>query len=663
MSGDSRTDFSGPAHAVNSGSGNMNITFTNPAESPAENLLESQPTARRRVAESQLRHLQQQFSRPAHINSAYDVLESRNILFLDGEPGSGRSSTARVLLCELPRGTGTYHELTTEPDEGKAPRLSVDLIGEQDRMLLDLSAANERLWNTVQAQLWDFYHVLQSKHAHLAVVLPKLRPDQLAPEFLTFRRRIAPPDQLDVIVRHLRCGGLDTRICDPPPSALLSFMETKPSMRELARLAVRILEMHAAEHEAGAFGAWCEQAVAEQTDRGPEVAELVPHVRRGPQRALLLSSALLHGARAEAVHVATAALLSATKSPVEVRPLLEHPGLDERLEKIDAVSDGAFRVRFERRGFARAVRRHFWTTRPDLREPLRSWVCQMVGLPELTDADREHLVRRFTELCLSTEDTGELIHLVNDWTDAPARNHWLRAAAHLLEQSVLSEACGGEFRHRIYEWSTQRQLSASLRHVLVEVCEKVMSVRHPEAALVRLHHLARNEQSPGIARESLLRYVTNDPEDLRLHLRLLDRLTVRSSDAHRRPDTDLFLDLTAPTRLPKPFLRSSTTRSWLTAGWAAAFVHAEPERWTACAATWISAADATSDHAIANRLFDVLVAAAETRYALLSRLYASARQHARPELSALLLRKINEAQTRRVSRDSTMPRQQEAAPS
>ncbi|MFH8491516.1 hypothetical protein [Streptomyces longisporoflavus] len=536
-------------------------------------------------------------------------------------------------------------------------------------MLFDLSAANERLWNTVQSQLWDFYASVQSKHARLAVVLPKHRTDQLAPEFLPFRRHIEPPDRIDVIIRHLRFGGLDTRICHPLPSSLLAFVETKPPMRELARLAVRIVEMRATEREGGDFAALCGQAVAEQTDRGPEVAGLVPHVRRGPQRALLITAALLHGARVEAVHTATAALLSVAKSPGEVRPLLEHPGLDERLEKIDAASDGDSRVRFERRGFARAVRRHFWTTRPDLREPLRVWVSQIVDLSELTDADRERLVRRFTELCLSTEDTEGLIHLVKDWTDAPAEtdrtratNRW-RAAAQLLEQSVSSEACGGKFRHQIYEWSTQRQLSDSLRHVLAEVCEKVMAVRHPEAALVRLHHLARRERSPGVARESLLRYVTNDPEDLRLHRRLMYRLTVSSSDIYRLPDTDLFLELTAPTKLPKPFLRSSPTRSWLTTGWAAAFDSAEREHWTACAESWISAADATEDPAISNHLFDVLVAAAGTRYAILSRLFASARERTRPALSTLLLRKINEAQTLRMSRDSTMARHQEAAPS
>ncbi|MEU7577796.1 hypothetical protein AB0B50_09375 [Streptomyces sp. NPDC041068] len=657
MSGDSRTEFSGPAGVVNSGSGNTYVSFT------ADNLLKTPPTARRRVAESQLRHLQRQFARPPHINSAYDVLESRSILFLDGAPGSGRSSAARVLLRELPHSTGTYHELTTESDEGKGPpRLSPDNIGERDRMLLDLSAADESLWNTVQAQLWDFYHAVQKKQAHLAVVLPARQQGQLAPEFLAFRKKIERPDGMDVIVRHLRCGGLDTRICDPPPPVLLSFVEKEPPMRELALLADRILTVRTAEHARGTFDAWCAQAVAAQTDRGPEVASLVPHLRKGPQRALLLASALLHGARSEAVHEATAALLSAVKAPVEVRPLLEHPGLDERLEKIDAAADKNSRVTFDRLGFAHAVRRHFWTTRPDLRTPLRTWVAAVLSRPELADTDRDNLVRRFTDLCLSTHDTEELIALVKSWTHDSARKDQLRAAAQLLERSVPSEACGGELRHQLYEWST-RQLSDSLRHVLAEVCEKVMSVRHPEAALVRLHHMARHERPPGVVREALLRYVTNDPEDLRLHRRLLYRLTVASSDSHRRPDADLFLDLTAPTRLPKPFLRSSNTRSWLTTGWASVFDRAERQRWSACADAWISAADATKDRAIADKLLDVLVGAAGSRYAILNRLYASARTHAHPDLSALLLRKISAAQATHLSQDPTMSRQQEAAPS
>ncbi|WP_055557059.1 hypothetical protein, partial [Streptomyces kanamyceticus] len=72
MTGSSHTEFSGPAGVVNTGSGHTYVTYA------AENLLKTPPMARRRVAESQLHRLQQQFSRPVHINLAYDVLESRN---------------------------------------------------------------------------------------------------------------------------------------------------------------------------------------------------------------------------------------------------------------------------------------------------------------------------------------------------------------------------------------------------------------------------------------------------------------------------------------------------------------------------------------------------------------------------------------------------------
>ncbi|MGY0487780.1 hypothetical protein [Streptomyces sp. WG-D5] len=623
-------------------------------------LLNTPPAARRRVAEIQLRRLQQQFARPVHINSAYAVLESRNILLLDGAPGSGRSTAARVLLRELPRSTGTYHELATESHSGKGPHLSPEDIGAQDRMLLDLSAADESFWSAVQAQLWDFCHAVHKNQAYLAVVLPTLRQDRLAPEFFAFRKKIERPDGMDVIVRHLRCGGLDTKICDPPPSVLLSFVQKEPPMRELALLADRILQVRAVRHERGAFVAWCEQAVAAQTDRGTEVATLVPQMRRGPQRALLLSSSLLHRARSEAVQQATADLLAVVKTPAETRPLLEQPGLDERLEKIDAAVDENFRVTFDRLGLAAAVRRHFWATRPDLRPSLRIWVAQSLTLSSLTDADRSNLVRRFTDLCLSTQDTAELVALVRHWTQDSSRNEQLRAAALLLERSVPSETCGGKLREQIYDWST-RPLSDSLRHVLTEICEKVMSVRHPEAALIRLHHMARREPSPGIAREALLRYATSDPGDLRLHRRLLYRLTAAPSGKHPSQDADLFLDLTTPTRLPKPFLRSSNTRTWLTTGWSSAFDRAEPERWETCATEWICAADATKDETIRGRLVDVLVSAACPRYSTLNRLYTVSRKHARPDLSALILRKISAAQTTRLSQEPTTPRQQEAA--
>lgn len=71
-----------------------------------EALLKAPPKTPRLVARDQLTRLRQQFARPRGINAAYDVLEAEHTVFLTGEPGSGRSSAAKVLLCELPRGRG-----------------------------------------------------------------------------------------------------------------------------------------------------------------------------------------------------------------------------------------------------------------------------------------------------------------------------------------------------------------------------------------------------------------------------------------------------------------------------------------------------------------------------------------------------------------------------
>ncbi|WP_326724378.1 MULTISPECIES: hypothetical protein [unclassified Streptomyces] len=599
-----------------------------------ESALLRTPTTPRRVAKDQLVRLQRQFARPTGMNAAYDVLETKHTVFLYGEPGSGRSSAARVLLSELPPRKGTYHELTPEKPEGGTGWLPFDLIGESDRMLLDLTSEDEPTWSAVHDELSGFRHELLLRSAFLAVVLPYRFEERLSVQFSQFRRAIGRPDAMEILTRHLRLGDVDEDVRGIAPPALHTYLGTRPSMRELARLADRIV----AASNADGFVARCEAALAAQTDRGLAVAEMVPRLRKGRQRALLLTTAMLHGARAEAVNRATTLLVDEAGSAHDDRPLLEHKGLTPRLETVRAVLDVDSRVRFAQPGFAESTRRYFWIDLPDVRAPLSTWLDKVLKLRQLDETDRERVVRRFTDLCLSTSDTQELETLVRRWTrDTAHRTTEVQAAAHLLKHGVESEKFGGKFRAMIYEWSTGRPTN-HLREVLVEVCEKVMSIHHPESALVRLHHLARHEPHPGVARAALQRYVN---QDSRLQRRLLARLATAQASRHHRADAELFL---AFSEFPDDFFLRSSTRGWLTTCWRMAFELVAANRWTDCAQTWLITADAVEDRNLADAAADILVDASDARYSVLSRIYADARRTVSPEMSARLMQSINKAQ-------------------
>lgn len=590
--------------------------------------------APRRVAEDQLITLQRQFARPEGITAAYDVLEREHTVIVHGDPGSGRSSAARVLLCELPRDNGTYHELTPEqPEPGSSGRwLPLDLVGAHDRMLLDLSAAEEKTWHAVHKELSDFRHAVLRKGSFLVVVLPASH--QLSPQFVHLKARIKRPDAIEALTRHLRLAAVDEDVRERAPAALRTYLRTLPPMRELARLAESIASLRGP----GGFAAWCNEALAAQTDRTDDVAQLVPELKEGRERALLLTSALLNGARAEVVHRGTNLLVQEAGSAHDDRPLLEHRGLSDRLKVMGAELGTNARVRFTSPGFAGAARRYFWTNLPDVRDPLGKWMRTAVTLRDLEAADLGALVERFTDLCVQTRDYDRLTDLVERWTTDSARHSTeVRAAAHLLKRGVENEHSGNRFRAEIYDWST-RQVTGNLRQVLAEVCEKVMSIHHPEPALVRLHHLARHEPRPGVARTSLFRYVN---QDSRLQRRLLARLATTQSPRHHRADADLFLDLA---ELPDTFLLTPSTREWLTICWRTAFNLLEPSRWAPCATHWLATADAVDDKALVDAALGILVDASDLRYPILSRVYANARRSVSSDLAAQLLGAINAAQ-------------------
>ncbi|KNB49877.1 hypothetical protein [Streptomyces caatingaensis] len=607
----------------------------------------------RSVARDHLRWLRQRFVAPAGLGTARGHLLETGTALLGGEPGSGRHTAALMLLHEL-RDAGAFQELV--PEE-RTPRLDPEYIAEGDRLLLDLSTSGVPLWADVLDELSGFRKTLEERSARLVVVLPRHLTHQLPPVFAPFTAELKRPTGAEVLRAHLRPDGIGPDTTNELPRELVAYLDKSPPLRDIATLAHYVLRARSGPNTHEGFASWCREALAAVTDRGRDVADLVASLDTGPRRALLLATAMLHGAHADAVHRATDALLTTVRHPDSATPLLERAGITERLKEVRAAMDRSGRVHFTGLGYAPSVRDHFWTNMPGLRDPLRTWAGGVVGLPELSPDDRDLVVHRFAGQCLRTGRPEDLTVLVRTWTGSAQDGLRLRAAAQALEHGLDDAAWGPYFRSRIYDWSLDRQLSPGLAKVLVGVCAEVMAVRHPNQALVRLHHLARREHGSSEAREALLRLVRADRG---LRRRLLYRLAPDATRPGRPADIDLFLELVhepslfampdshAPAQVREPGVRSA-----LAAGWNAALLDRPRATWQAAVESWLLTA--AEDAALGDLLLGVLVDAAGSRNDLLGLLYVIARDWAtaapdapsrtrRGPVSDRLLEKIDLAQ-------------------
>ncbi|WP_158697129.1 hypothetical protein [Streptomyces hokutonensis] len=622
---------------------------------PPPDFLSSPTAPPRQVAEEQLSRLQQRFVRPTGINDAYDTLERHNIVFLRGTPGNGRTTAAKVLLRELPRGSGTYKEIAPDPDGQSPEPLTPELVGEGDRMLLDLAEAEEDVWTRYHDQLPGFHKVLLDKRSFLAVVLPQPYADGLSPDFAAYRKSVNRPDDLEVIARHLRVRGIDTRDCRRAPRELTAYLANQPPMRELARLADIILEARETAEPADSFPDWCRRAIAAEKIRAEEVNDFVPALRAGSQRALLLTVAMLHGAPADAIHRATAILQRNLRIARDDRPLLEHKSLMERLHEVGASRNDASCVHFDKLRYDHAVRHYFWRNMPDLRRPLRDWAEETLGLPQFPEEHQKALVVRLAELCALTEDADRLTYLAWDWAKQPTDPTHTRAAVDWLSWGVRNEhePTSRHFRSAIYTWATHR-LEPSMRQVLIDVCLNTMAFTHPEQAVVRLHHLARREpwskaDSRNSARRVLLALVAMDT---RLRLYLLYRLAVlapQTDEARRQAaDASLFLGLLMmPSRPEHVLLQLTSTRLWLSKCWTNVLRWFSSESWLPHLTQWVAAVDSAEDPDLVHQALDVLVDASAENYPALRQIYLTVRKSLSAAKAERLLSRIAEVQRKR----------------
>ncbi|GAA1390987.1 hypothetical protein GCM10009639_20280 [Kitasatospora putterlickiae] len=563
-----------------------------------------------RVALEHRRWLRGRFVPPPGFGEAQKRLERPGTtVLLTGPPGSGRRTAAVMLLHRVEGTTTSFVELSFSPndEDGTAPEAG-------HRLLLDLSGISEEDYEATQRHLYGYWARVEQAGARMVVVLPSGGGQEPLPDLQQLVVGIGRPRELAVLRRHLA----GTQVWLAPEE--LRGPELTEHLRDFAMRDVRrfagFVAQAKTDEPTGAPAGWIGRALGALSDRAGEVALRVAALESGPQRALLLAAAMLAGAPADAVFHHAERLLGLVPHTPDEKPLLERADLAERLKALPSLEvDGRGRIRFVGLAYDAAVRTHFWTYFPGLREGLGRWVEDAVRAPHpaLGTADRRLLVERFTEQSLRAADWRVLHALAGTWAADPRRAD---EAMTVLRLGLEHERYGAGFRSRIYEWAIG-QVSPALATVLARACGEVMARGHPDQALVRLHHLARRtgRDGPADVAQALYELVRRDR---RLYLKLLARFwDGLASGRDAAADVRLFLELVGE---PPP--RQAVPDDALATTWAKVLAVAGRERWAEAVHRWLTVARA--EPRAGERLLDVLVEAAEARPERLTALYLTA---------------------------------------
>jgi hypothetical protein len=584
-----------------------------------------------------LRWLADRFVRPPDFDVAAAALRKPGTVVLDGQPGSGRTTAAKMLLLGSSSEAELVHELTPEePGEETPFWLRPDSVGRDDRVWVDLSdLVSPGRWDLIQRDLLNLHARVQECNARLVIVKPY--DAELLPEFRELRRTIGRPSATAVFSHLLEAEGL----LHGEHPALPGFLADKPSMSAIRQFIDYVLD--ARDHSAGGndLANWIAAAQERASPQEEHVAKALTTLTGAPERALLLSVAMLHGAHADVIDRAATALLASLQD-VPSTALGRSP-LRERLAELGAELDIRQHVRFTRRGYEFAVRAFFWKHFPELHVSVATLVRDTLDSRELDEAEERALACDFADQCLEWRYQGfwsELVKHLATQSPSPSRK---AAAVAVLRRGLHDRNSGRAFRQQIYQWSTG-DLSLNLADVLVEACME-MADAYPEQALVRLHHVVRRRPEQTSARQTLIELACSAPWLLSYFLyRLAETQSLRA------PDTDarLFLDIanaglftthwTASRLIARRRIAGSLAK-----GWALAFARLSAETWVPAAREWLR--HAAEDDANRDALLDVLVAAAGERADLLSRLFGVAhRAEFRDAISRPLLKKISAAQ-------------------
>jgi TIR domain len=581
-----------------------------------------------------LRKLQKRFIPPPGFDAALAAIQEHGIVILAGPTGSGRTATAQMLLLGTWSGQDRARELPLDQDGNSSLHLNPDYVEPNDLAWVNLSEAGQ-LWDTAQRDLPALFERVKKFDARLVVIIPP--QDHLHSQFRDYLQRLGRVADVEVLNHLLRAEDL---LSTSDQVQLPKFLADMPSMADLRLFVDNVLDAREESGGKGDIKSWMEAASEPTAPRERRISDAVKRLC-ATQRALMLSTAMLHGAHADIID-RRASALRARRSD-ETVTILDRLPLDQRLRDIEAKTDVARRVHFLSPGYEIAVRTFFWRHFPELHEDLSAWVNVTLDSNELSDHDREGLARGFTQMCLEQRYQAHWRDLVVRLTSGRNESKMLAAAA-ALELGLRDEDNSRTFRRQVYEWSRGRDTSDALAEILVVACG-VMADTHPAEALVRLHHLARRRRQIG-AREPLINLARRDHWLLAL---LLSRLTRRKPETAWANDPALFLDVfdaasfTSHPPNDQPLIAQDEVTRQLASGWALAFTKLPGQQWAPRVTDWLRYA--ADDDANRHVLVDVLINGAQNTPALLPALYGLVhRAEWRDKIADLVLEKISAVQ-------------------
>ncbi|QKW05474.1 hypothetical protein HUT18_02850 [Streptomyces sp. NA04227] len=610
------------------------------------------PESPRLLVRDHLRRLADHYVQPAEYRTARSTLHTRGMVLIRGEAGSGRRATAQMLLHTYGEQLTALREIPPENGKGQA-ELSREGLGIREGLLLDLAHIDRESWNKLQRELPSFHQAVQNNGSKLVVVLPltadgRLDDVDLQQHAVTITR----PDSMAVLRRALSPLGEPALPPDPPPEELTRFLNEVERLNEVAHLAAVIEEQWLLRRSTDPSQV-CKDAVDGLLRTADNVTDQLREISWAHHKALLLSTAMLERGRPSAVSALAAGFLHRVKQPEEPAEPLARSDLSEQFEIIDAQHDPDGKVRFNKPGFASAVRAHYWDYRPWLRQTMRAWVIDTITHPppqspgpSLDDNERAALIESFTGQLMRTESVDGL----TAFASALARHDSDRsrtAAVDTLRQGLNHPPWERAVRQQLYTWSRSTEASASyLDPVLIATCSGPLAERFPDQALVRLHHVARRSGQDRAAVRAIRDLVA---ENVRIHGLLFDRLADGLRDqSPQTPDVGLFLEFSAPNELLLPvgspghilLASSASAAKSLAKCWGKLLREQPTPVWGNRLETWLTAVhEATSRDA--EQLLDILMNACGDNTRSYGLLYRVARRHS---LRSLVLQRINQAQ-------------------
>lgn len=647
------------SQGVHTGSGEQNNYFYGREE--------RRGASRRKRRAGDLRELDERFVPPGAFADASEKLRDCRTVYLQGPPGSGRAATAKILLSRVGREAGearleeeTIHELLVRRKDDR-DELPIELGPIEDGSLVwaDLRDPGGWSWDEIRDCLPTIRQEIVARRGYFVAVLPR-EAARYDDDVRLYFAEIAKPPLADVLHRHLTIEEF-TPLEDVRN---IAFVTDQRPLHDVPEYVSRLKAARAADPAAG-FPAWCESAYQELTGNDRGVLDLMDKQTEARQRALLLAVAMLPGAHADTIEYAAARLLELTHRREPDQGPLKRTPLDTRLGEIDAERSRSGHVTFRVARRDEAIRAYFWTQLAELRDPLCTWVAGVVSSGNLPLAEQEILVENTISICLTDDrSSGYLVKLTADWTGAGASDRMTRAAAAVLRRGLRSPRASQEFRRKSYAWSRDEPLSEQRARVLIGACRDDMAVSHPDAALIRLLHLARRR--PGLGAEQAVADLatTEDRSLLRL---ALERLAGDRHDAVQPAELTIFLYLCDPGLFTgsspggHALIEDDGVRAQLIRGWQSAFADGGRGAWEPRAEDWLTAADPGGDTgsdggagdgdrgrvSAADGLLSVLAAAAASHVAAAARLYAmSGRRGFGPRLRDRLRHRITAEQLR-----------------